>query len=122
MSRKSLLLSFGACALTALGAHYLMFEMRYFWYVTAEDAHFMHLLYTACVTVILLLWAFFPSRIAVALVGTFALFFPHLFFAADARPVLGRAIDAQSVAVATAVMALLLFATHLRLKSGRSAA
>lgn len=121
MNKRTALVAFAASALTALAAHYLMFEMRYLWYVTMEDARFMRLVYAACIAAILLLWAFSPSRIAVAFVGTFALFFPHIFFAADTRPILGRTIDVQSAAMAAAAIALLLLATHLRHKLGRPA-
>lgn len=121
MTKKTALILFIVSALAALAVHYFMFEMRYMWYVTAEDARFMHLVYAGCIAAILLLWAFFPSRIAVALVGAFALFFPHFFFASDARPLLGRTIDLPGIGIALVALGLLVLATHLRIKASTRA-
>jgi hypothetical protein len=117
MTKKTTMILFSISALIALAVHYFMFEMRYMWYVSAEDARFMHLVYAGCLGAILLLWAFFPSRIAVAAVGCFALFFPHFFFAPDARPLLGRAIDLQGIGIALIAVSLLVLATYLRTKT-----
>lgn len=114
MSKKFSWSAFVVCALVALAVHWLVFEMRYMWYVTVEDANFMRSIYAACAAGILLLWAFFPSRIAVVLVGIFALFFPHLFFSAHARPLLGRSIDLPDLGIALIAIVLLFLATHLR--------
>lgn len=120
MTKKAAIVAFVISAVVALAVHYFMFEMRYMWYVSADDAQFMRMIYGACVGAILLLWAFFPSRIVVALVGAFALFFPHFFYTAAARPLLGRAIDGQGMAVAGVAIGLLVLATHLRRKSART--
>ena len=118
---KRFLFAFIICATIALAVHYFLFEMRYMWYVTANVASFMRTIYAVCILTILLLWAIFPSRIAVALVGLFGLFFPHLFFVTDARPLLGRTIDVAGLGVASVPLVLLILATHLcrRLKKER---
>lgn len=116
MSKQTALILFAVSAAFALAIHYLAFEMRYMWYVTHEDARFMRIIYICCVGIIGLLWVFFPSRIAVAAVGTFGLLFPHLFFASEARPLLGRLVDLESIVVLMVAVGLLVLATHLRLQ------
>jgi hypothetical protein len=121
MTKKTLLIWFFIVALVAVGVHYFIFEMRYMWYVHAEDVRFMRSVYAGSMFGIFLLWAFFPSRIAVMVIGGFALFFPHLYFAPDARPLLGRTIDLNGIGIAMVALGLLDLATHLRTKGGRGA-
>ncbi len=120
MTKKIAVLLFFVIAAIALVVHYFMFEMRYMWYVMPEDAQLMRIVYGACVAVIILLWAVFPSRFAVAILGFFALFFPHIFFAADERPLLGRDFDLPSIGIALIGVALLVLATHFRPKGSSS--
>ncbi|HEL5339979.1 TPA: hypothetical protein UOJ00_002976 [Stenotrophomonas maltophilia] len=108
-------------ALLALVVHYFMFEMRYLWYVQVEQARLMRGIYAGVVAAILVLWALFPSRIAVGAVGLSGLYFPHLIFASDARPLLGREITLSGVAVTLVSVGLLVLATHFRVAWRRSA-
>lgn len=121
MSKRTALVLFLVCAVLALVVHYFMFEMTYLWYVQVGEARLMRGVYASIVAAILGLWAVFPSRIAVGLVGLFGLYFPHLIFASDARPLLGREITVAGVAVTLVSVALLVIATHFRLKWKRSA-
>ncbi|MCR6700956.1 MAG: hypothetical protein NVV68_07335 [Dokdonella sp.] len=121
MSRRTALLLFLVSAVLALAVHYFMFEMTYLWYVQVEQARLMRGIYAAVVAVILLLWALFPSRIAVGLVGLAGLYFPHLIFASDARPLLGREITLGGLAVTLVSVALLVVATQFRIMWKRSA-
>jgi hypothetical protein len=121
MSKRTALLLFLVSAVLALAVHYFMFEMTYLWYVQVEEARLMRGIYAAVVVVILLLWALFPSRIAVGLLGLVGLYFPHLIFASDARPLLGREITLGGFAVTLVSVALLVLATHFRVAWRRSA-
>lgn len=116
MSRRTALLVFLTSAALALVVHYFTFEMTYLWYVMVEEAHLMRSIYAMVVAVIVVLWVFFPSRIAIGLVGLFGLYFPHLIFASDARPLLGRDITLSGFSVTLVSIALLIVATHFRLK------
>jgi|GEM_PF-2262340 len=107
-------------ALLALGVHFFMFEMTYLWYTQVEEARLMRGIYAAVVVVIVVLWALFPSRIAVGLVGLFGLYFPHLIFASDSRPLLGREITLAGIGVTLVSIALLVVATHFRHKWKRA--
>lgn len=91
------------------------------WYVEVGDAVVMRSVYAACACTILLLWTFFPSRIAVAIVGAIGLFFPHLLYAPDVRPLFARTIDFAGVSIAAVAIALLVLATHLRLQTKKTA-
>ncbi|HDS1654869.1 TPA: hypothetical protein QEL76_002825 [Stenotrophomonas maltophilia] len=114
-NRTSLLL-FIITAVLALVVHYLMFGLAYLWYVKAEEARLMFAIYAAVAVLIVLLWVFFPSRIAVGIAGVFGLYFPHLIFPSDARPLLGREITLSGVGVTLVSILLLMLATHLRLR------
>lgn len=121
MNKRTASLLFLISAVLALAVHYFMFEMTYLWYVKVEEARLMRGIYAAVVAVIVALWAFLPSRIAVGLVGLFGLYFPHLIFANDARPLLGREITLAGIGVTLVSAALLVVATHFRLKWKQSA-
>lgn len=110
------MLLFLVSATLALAVHYFMFEMTYLWYVQLEEARFMRGIYAGVVALIVLLWVMFPSRIAIGVVGLFGLYFPHLIFASDARPLLGREITLSGIGVTLVSVALLVAATHFRLK------
>lgn len=122
MTKRLALTLFIIGAFLALGIHYFMFEMRYMWYVSVDEARFMHTIYAAYLVAIVLLWTFFPSRLVVAVVSAFGLFFPHLFYAADARPLLGRSFDWQTfdwqtLGIAALPILLMVLATELRRRS-----
>lgn len=65
-------------ATVAIAVHYLMFELRYVWYLNVDDSRFVHTGYNICVFTIILLWVFFPSRILVAMMGFATFLFPPL--------------------------------------------
>ena len=114
MKSTNALLLFIVCAVIALSAHFLIFEMRYMWYLDIQDHKLLRGGYIACACAILALWAFFPSRVLVALLGVLALFFPHLYYATGARPLLGREIDLATIWFALLSVATLVGATELR--------
>lgn len=120
MTTRTALLIFFVTAALGVALHYFMFEMAYMWHVEVEQARFMRIIYFACVAAIIILWAFFPSRIAVVVVGLFGLLFPQLFFASDSKPLLGRDLSASSIAVALLGVVLLVIATQFRLLARKS--
>lgn len=106
MQRK---LRFFMTATLALTLHFALFKLRYGWYTTEQTSSFLSIGYATCALSILLLWAFYPSRVLVAIAAIFALVFPFIFLPETfAQPNLGFA------AFATIPVALLIFATHLR--------
>lgn len=92
-----------------LAASYVVFKMRYGWYLANEDAHFLDIGFLLAAGVIVVLLALFPSRVAVAVVGTTIFVFP---------PVLKQqtfvAMDTPFFALSLIPIALLVLATHLR--------
>lgn len=114
MTKRSAYIWFVLCAIAALGLYYLMFEFRYLWYVEVEQAALMRSIFAASIALIALLWAAYPSRIAVAMIAIVGLFFPHVLFDADARPLLGRTVDFAMIAMSAVPVLLLVVATQLR--------
>ncbi|MDQ0008684.1 hypothetical protein J2T07_000843 [Luteibacter jiangsuensis] len=92
-----------------LAASYATFKMRYGWYQVNEDAHFLDIGFLTGAGVIVSLWALFPSRVAVAVVGAVIFVFP---------PVLKQetfaAMDIPFAALSLFLIALLVLVTHLR--------
>ncbi|RZZ90217.1 hypothetical protein [Pseudoxanthomonas winnipegensis] len=115
MSKRTALVLFLVSAALALAVHYVMFEMTYLWYVQIEQAHLLRGIYAGVAAAIIALWVLFPSRIAVGAVGLFGLYFPHLIFASDARPLLGREITLSGFGVTLVSIALLVVATQFQL-------
>lgn len=68
--------AFAALAAVALVAIWFVFELRYMWYVDAERFRFLRLGFISGVGLIVLLWAFYPSRILVGLVAIAIFVFP----------------------------------------------
>src|SRR5216683_3345101 len=62
--------------LIAALVHWTSFELRYMWYVGPAEYLFLRGGYAICLTIILLLLAFFPSRLLVLLVATITFLFP----------------------------------------------
>lgn len=117
MKPRTSLLLFFVVAILGLALHFFIFEMRYMWHVSQEDFRLLGGGYIAFVVLIAALWGIFPSRILVAIVGLLALFFPHLYYVSDARPLLGREIDPPSIVFALLGVVLLVAATELRCRS-----
>lgn len=100
---------FLALACFGLAAGYVIFKLRYGWYLVNEDAHFLDIGFVLAAGLIAVLWAFFPSRVAVAVVGATIFVFP---------PVLKQetfaAMDIPFAALSLIPIALLVLTTHLR--------
>jgi uncharacterized membrane protein len=83
--------------------------MRYGWYLVNEDAHFLDVGFLIAASVIVVLWAFFPSRVATAVVAAIMFLFP---------PVLKNetfaAMNASFAVFSLIPIALLVAATHFR--------
>jgi hypothetical protein len=62
-----------------LGIYFLIFELRYMWYLGASEFAFLRICNIACLLVIVALWAFFPSPFLVALVALLGLIFPPFY-------------------------------------------
>ena len=117
MTKRASQVAFAVSALVALGLYCLMFEFRYLWYVEAEQATLMRSIFAGSIALIVLLWAVIPSRIAIAAIALVGLFFPHAIFDADARPLLGRALDLPAIAMSAVPVLLLVLATYLLQKA-----
>lgn len=63
----------------ALGLYFLLFELRYAWYLNANDVAFIRICNIAFMLGIVGLWIFFPSPILVAVVAILGLLFPPLY-------------------------------------------
>jgi hypothetical protein len=111
---KSKLFAFIALALVALAVHFFLYEMRYMWHLQPDDYLLLRVVYAGCLVAIVALWLFFPSRTLVGLISFFALFFPHLLYASNTGPLMGREIDIPGIGVALVSVALFVAATELR--------
>ncbi len=80
MSSKTLMLvATFALGLFSLVALWVVFELRYVWYVQPDQLMVLRLGFTAVAGSIVALWLLYPSRVAVALLGFSGLAFPPLF-------------------------------------------
>lgn len=111
MSKKTW--GFVVTAIIALVTHFALFKMRYGWYTTDEASAFLSIGYAICLLGVALLWAFYPSRVGVALFGIVALVFPFLV-----RPEIFVRPDLGFAAFATVPIALLIAATYFRWSKG----
>lgn len=69
---------FFAVAIVSLVLHFLMFELRYMWYLSPADARFLRIGYLIFATAIIALWIFLPSRLLVATISFVCFLFPPL--------------------------------------------
>lgn len=118
MKSKSSLVVFLIAAIAALALHFFLFEMRYMWYPPIEVFRIWRMGYIVCIAVIFALWAFFPSRVMVAIVGLVAIFFPHLY-PSGVVDQMGRQLDLPSLGLALLSVLFLVGATELRRRSQR---
>ena len=107
---------FVTTALIFLVVHFFLFSFRYGWYVTPDEADFLIMGYAIGVSAILLLWAFFPSRLAAALVAAGLFLFPPML-----RPQDFPGLNTGFTLCATVVVLLAIVATHFRPKSVQAA-
>jgi len=97
-----------ALCVVALATSWLVFELRYVWYLQAEQSLVLRRGILLVAASILALWWLYPSRIAVVLLGLAGLFFPPLI---DARFV---GLTPEFLPGVALVLALLVGATQLR--------
>ena len=75
-STKFKLLAFLGIAIVSLTVHFLIFELRYMWYLNADNASFLRIGYAVSLIVIIGLWLMFPSRFLVATTAIVSFIFP----------------------------------------------
>lgn len=109
---RKILVAFLIVAVIAVVVHFLLFKMRYGWYTSNEEATFLNVGFFATLLVILFLWAFYPTRIGVALAGIATIVFPFVL-----RPQSFPTLNWGYVALSLIPLALLVFATYLRQRS-----
>jgi hypothetical protein len=97
-----------ALGLFSLAALWIVFELRYVWYVQPDQLMVLRLGFTAVAGSIVALWVLYPSRVAVGLLGFSCLAFPPLF---DSRFV---GITPGFLLWVALILSLLLGATQLR--------
>lgn len=100
---------FFVLACLGLAASYVAFKMRYGWYLTNENAHLLDIGFLVGSGAIAILWALFPSRVAVAVVGAMIFVFPPVL-----KPETFAALDVPFGALSLLPIALLVLATHVR--------
>ena len=93
----------------ALAVSWLIFEMRYMWYVKSDDFEFLRNGFAGGAAIIVLLWLFYPSRILVGLTGMAIFVFPPLFDRSRFVPV-----DGAFFVWSCGALLLFLLATELR--------
>jgi len=103
--------AFFSLALIAILVHWTSFELRYMWYSGPAEYLFLRVGYAICLTIILLLLAFFPSRLLVLFVATITFLFPP-FLRGDAFV----PIDWRFAIAALPSILLLVGVTELRLR------
>jgi bacteriorhodopsin len=106
------LLLFFVVAVVAVVALYVLFKLRYGWYTNDAQATFLNIGFLIALTAISVLWAGYPTRIGVAFLGIAVLAFPAIL-----RPSEFVMLDAPFAVYAIIPVALLIGATHLRLRS-----
>lgn len=104
------ILALAAMAGAALTVLWLVFSIRYIWYLDASTAFAMRSGFAMAALAIVLCWFFAPSRTLVGALGLIALFFP-LLVGLTTVPVNAGFLPFVAFAVA-----LLVAATHLRRK------
>lgn len=109
------MIAFLLAAALALTVLFLAFELRYMWYVSRENFIFLRSLFGISLLVIVLLWAFYPSRILVALVVLACFALPPLL-----RGATFVQLDAASLGAVLLCALLLVGATELRHRSRKA--
>jgi hypothetical protein len=113
MKSRAQLPLFFVSAILALALHFFAFEMRYIWYLPKDAFLLWRTTYIICMGAIVALWLFFPSRVLVAVVCFFSLFFPHLYPAGLAAQ-RGRVFDLQTVLFSLVIVGIFVAVTVLR--------
>lgn len=100
---------FFVLACFGLAASYAAFKMRYGWYLMNEGVHFLDIGFLIGAGVIVILWALFPSRGAVVVVGAMIFVFPPVL-----KPETFAVMDGPFATLSLMPIALLVLATHVR--------
>jgi len=108
-------LGFFVLAALALGVSWFAFELRYMWYVDADQFMFLRVGSLICTGLMIASWVAYPSRLFVALVGTTLLLFPPLLRAAEYA-----SVDIGLVGWICVSVMLLLVATELEIRARRA--
>lgn len=104
-------------AVIAIAIHLFIFRMRYGWYGSDQQSLFLDVGYGICVLLIAVLWAVYPSRLGISLVGLAAFAFPPLM-----RPDEFVQMDLQFSGFVLIAILLLISATEIRRRSLQKAA
>lgn len=100
--------SFFAVAAISIATLWLVFELRYLWYINFESVIYLRSILGACVVLILICWTFFPSRFVIGLIGIGTLVWPLVLDSSRAS------LNFGFVPYLLSVIALLVWATELR--------
>lgn len=118
MNRNSsgfLWLGFFVLAALALGVSWFAFELRYMWYVDADQFMFLRVGSLICTGLMIASWVAYPSRLFVALVGLTLLLFPPLLRGAEYA-----SMDIGFIGWICVSVMLLLVATELEVRARRA--
>lgn len=102
-------------AALALGVSWFAFELRYMWYVHADQFMFLRVGSLMCTGLMIASWVAYPSRLFVALVGSMLLLFPPLLRGSE----YASAVIGFVGWICVSVM-LLLVATELDIRARRA--
>lgn len=93
----------------SVAANYLIFELRYKWYLSADESIFLSIGYVFFMAFIVCMWALHPSRLATVALGTLSLIFPSII-SGDKPP----SLEFKLLATALLGVGLLLVTTEFR--------
>jgi hypothetical protein len=99
-------------ALASAWLLWVAFELRYLWYVDNVTALRLRAGIALIFAAIVLCWVFYPSRVAVIVLGFSALFFPPLTGFSPVGPTV------EFIGYAIGIIAVLVLATEIRRRLG----
>lgn len=108
-------LGFFLLAALALGVSWFAFELRYMWYVDADQFMFLRVGSLIFTGLMIASWVAYPSRLFVALVGTMLLLFPPLLRGEEYV-----SVDVGFVGWICVSVMLLIVATELNIRARRA--
>lgn len=104
---------FIAFASVSVVANYLIFELRYNWYLSADESRFLSVGYSIFSIAIVYTWILYPSRLATVGLGVLGLIFPSILPGDNFYP-----LDFKFLIAVVFGVTLLLAATEFRLRFG----
>jgi hypothetical protein len=113
-SRNPFLVPFVVVAVISVAILFFVFDLRYMWYLSANDANFLRAGFGTCLLVITALWVVYPSRILVAGIGLVCFAFPPIL-----RPKVFVGLDVKFSAFVFLSLLMLAIATELRQRMKR---